>query len=96
MGIKQYLMQFWKDANSYQSIDVTCFNVQEFTEKWIIDKIGKESLQSSTDKSKLLLADVSKQRELLIAFGFYLVQNQNTENLYVSVQNEVDAFLSNL
>lgn len=95
MKTKKDLIQFWKDANSYQSIDVTCFNIEQFAKKWIEDKIGQESLQVSTNTNKLLV-DVSKQRELLIAFGFYLVQNQNTENLYVSVQNEVDAFLSNL
>jgi hypothetical protein len=41
------LIQFWKDANSYQSIDVSCFDIEEFKNNWVRDKIGYESLENT-------------------------------------------------
>jgi len=31
------LIQFFKDASAYQSIDPTCFDLEEFTETWLKD-----------------------------------------------------------
>jgi hypothetical protein len=31
----QILMRYFKNANSYQSIDPFCFNLKEFTENWL-------------------------------------------------------------
>ena len=46
---EQELIQFWKDANSYQSIDVPCFDIEEFKDNWIRDKIGHEALAQAND-----------------------------------------------
>lgn len=56
---------------------------------WLEARILKQNIV----KNNVALGDVSNS---LIAFGFHLVQNQKAENLYCSVQNEVDDFLSNL
>lgn len=44
---EQDLIQFWKDANSYQSIDVACFDIEEFKDNWVRDKIGHEALEKA-------------------------------------------------
>lgn len=46
---EQDLMQFWKDANSYQSIDVPCFNIDEFKDDWVRDKTGHEPVLPIND-----------------------------------------------
>jgi hypothetical protein len=33
--MEKLLMKYFRNANSYQSIDPTCFNLQEFTETWL-------------------------------------------------------------
>jgi hypothetical protein len=59
---EQDLIQFWKDANSYQSIDVTCFDIEEFKDNWIRDKIGHEALDGAngvtTEKEALHIDSV--------------------------------------
>ena len=32
---EELLKEFWRDANSYQSIDVGCFDIDEYAEEWI-------------------------------------------------------------
>lgn len=32
---EELLKEFWRDANSYQSIDVGCFYIDEYAEEWI-------------------------------------------------------------
>ena len=33
--MEKLLMKYFRNANSYQSIDPTCFDLQEFTETWL-------------------------------------------------------------
>jgi len=33
--MEKLLIKYFRNANSYQSIDPTCFNLQEFTEIWL-------------------------------------------------------------
>lgn len=34
--MEELFTKYFRDASSYQSIDPTCFNLQEFTETWLI------------------------------------------------------------
>lgn len=35
--MKELFTKYFRDASSYQSIDPTCFDLQEFTETWLIN-----------------------------------------------------------
>ena len=35
--MKELFIEFFRDASSYQSIDPTCFDLQDFTETWLED-----------------------------------------------------------
>lgn len=41
--MKELFIKYFRDASSYQSIDPTCFNLQEYTETWLIN--NKEQLK---------------------------------------------------
>lgn len=81
--MKEILEKFFKDAASYQSIDPSMFNLEEYTEEWI------------EKNEKVLNIDfVSQQRELLKAFykycfGFYL----NAKHL---ADKRIDGFFKSL
>ena len=53
--LKETLKQFWKDANSYQSIDPACFNIDEYTENWI------ENAPIKGDSQKTFCEDCSQE-----------------------------------
>ena len=46
--MKELFTKYFKEASSYQSIDPTCFDLQEFTETWLIN--NKEAI-NFTDSS---------------------------------------------
>jgi len=53
--MEKILKQFFKEANSYQSIDPTCFDLDEFTETWLKD-----------NKKQLNLGEVNRSKRVNI------------------------------
>lgn len=49
-NMKEHFIEFWKDANSYQSIDPTMFDIDEFADKWIYQAIGMIALEEENGK----------------------------------------------
>jgi len=60
-----------------------------------MDKDNKNTELDNTDK-KLHISDVSKQRELLIAYELKMYDNGGIHEMRRNAENKVDRYLSNL
>lgn len=59
---------------------------------------GNKNLEQNLDSSneKLHISDVSKQRELLIAYEIRMHHNGGIHEMRRNAENKVDSYLSNL
>lgn len=95
---EQDLIQFWKDANSYQSIDLACFNIEEFKDNWIRDKIGHEVLEKANDvdTEKEALHIDSVMPRFSVSLVYQNVKSIMLRTLILNAKDEANALLETI